>query len=254
MKKSYILAVCAALACTALAGCGPAEENTNVENPVVTTSAETEETTAAETEAATTAAETSESSSVETTVAETTEVSESETEAETTAEEKKEEEKKEETTEADNSNAEQPSGGDTQNGGFSDSDLAFTLNGSSLTVGNDLSGFIGANAPSETSDPSPSCLGEGGEDIIYTFDHFTINGYRKDDLTIATDITFSDSDVATSKGIKIGSSKDDVIKAYGSGYTEQGRDIVYSSGKNSLRFTLNGDSVSVISFYHDLLG
>ena len=254
MKKSYILAVCAALACTALAGCGPAEENTNVEKPVVTTSAETEETTAAETEAATTAAETSESSSVETTVAETTEVSESETEAETTAEEKKEEEKKEETTEADNSNDEQPSGGNTQNGGFSDSDLAFTLNGSSLTVGNDLSGFIGANAPAETSDPAPSCLGEGGEDIIYTFDHFTINGYRKDDLTIATDITFSDSDVATSKGIKIGSSKDDVIKAYGSGYTEQGRDIVYSSGKNSLRFTLNGDSVSVISFYHDLLG
>ena len=48
--------------------------------------------------------------------------------------------------------------------------------------------------------------------------------------------------------------KDDVIKAYGNGYTEQGNMLRYVSGKKSLSFIMSGDTVSVISYDLDILG
>ena len=227
MKKSYILAVCAALASTVLAGCGPADENTDVLKPDLTeavTEAEITEETAAET----TAAETSEAVS-ETTTAETTAVSETTTAEETTAAEETkaaETEKQEEKATENNGGSEnqggdnKPSDGEPQSGSFGDDDLTFTFGGSSVTVGKDLSAFKAAVAPS-SEDTAPSCLGNG-EDSICTFDHFTINGYTENGQCIATAIDLTDSEVSTSKGIKLGSSKDDVIKAYGTGYTERG--------------------------------
>ena len=259
MKKAYILAVCAAMAGTVLAGCGPAEENTQIGEPQLT-AAETEETTAEETTAAeTTAAETSETTVSETTAEETTTVSETVTEAETTAEEKKEEKKEEEkkddqNSQPENGNSEQPSDGGQTSGSFGDDDLAFSFGNAQAKLDEDLAGFIAANAPdSETCDPS--CLGNG-EDCIYSYAHFKINGYREtaDSPVKATSIEFTDSEVSTSKGVKIGSSKDDVIKAYGSGYTEQGNMIKYVSGKKSLSFIMSGDTVSVISYDLDILG
>ncbi|MBP1591145.1 MAG: hypothetical protein ILP22_03800 [Oscillospiraceae bacterium] len=257
MKKAYILAVCAAVAGTVLAGCGPAEENTQIGEPQIT-AAETEETTAEETTAAeTTAAETSETTAEETTTAETTTLSETEavTEAETTAEEKKEEEKKDDqNSQAENGNSEQPSDGGQASGSFSDDDLVFSFGNAQVKLDEDLAGFIAANAPdSETCDPS--CLGNG-EDCIYAYAHFKINGYREtaDAPVKATSIELTDSEVSTSKGIKKGSSKDDVIRAYGTGYTEQGSMIKYESGKKSLTFIMSGDTVSVISYDVDILG
>ncbi|MBQ5990465.1 MAG: hypothetical protein IJL67_13340 [Oscillospiraceae bacterium] len=258
MKKAYILAVCAAMAGTVLAGCGPAEENTQIGEPQLT-AAGTEETTAEETTAAeTTAAETAETSETtvsETTAEETTTVSETVTEAETAAEEKKEEEKKDDqNSQPENGNSEQPSDGGQSSGSFSDDDLVFSFGNAQAKLDEDLAGFIAANAPdSETCDPS--CLGNG-EDCIYSYAHFKINGYREtaDSPVKATSIEFTDSEVSTSKGVKIGSSKDDVIKAYGSGYTEQGNMLRYVSGKKSLSFIMSGDTVSVISYDLDILG
>ena len=250
MKKSYILAVCAALASTVLAGCGPADENTDVLKPDLTeavTEAETTEETAAET----TAAETSEAVS-ETTTAETTAVSETTTAEETTAAEETkaaETEKQEEKAPENNGGSEnqggdnKPSGGETQSGSF-------------VTVGKDLSAFKAAVAPS-SEDTAPSCLGNG-EDSICTFDHFTINGYTENGQCIATAIDLTDSEVSTSKGIKLGSSKDDVIKAYGTGYTERGSEahgieIVYVSGKSELAFRIKDNEVKGISYNFSIL-
>ena len=258
MKKSYILAVCAALASTVLAGCGPADENTDVLKPDLTeavTEAETTEETAAET----TAAETSEAVS-ETTTAETTAVSETTTAEETTAAEETkaaETEKQEEKAPENNGGSEnqsgdnKPSDNETQSGSFGDDDLTFTFGGSSVTVGKDLSAFKAAVAPS-SEDTAPSCLGNG-EDSICTFDHFTINGYTENGQCIATAIDLTDSEVSTSKGIKLGSSKDDVIKAYGTGYTERGSEIVYVSGKSELAFRISGDEVKGISYNFSIL-
>ena len=141
MKKSYILAVCAALASTVLAGCGPADENTDVLKPDLTE--------------AVTEAETTEETAAETTAAETTAVSETTTAEETTAAEETkaaETEKQEEKAPDNNGGSEnqggdsQPSGGETQSGSFGDDDLTFTFGGSSVTVGKDLSAFKAAVA------------------------------------------------------------------------------------------------------------
>ena len=257
MKKAYILAVCAAMAGTVLAGCGPAEENTQIGEPQ-RTAAETEETTAEETTAAETTAtetaETSETTVSETTAEETTTVSETVTEAETAAEEKKEQEKDDQNSQPENGNSEQPSDGGQTSGSIGDDDFSFSFGNAQAKLDEDLAGFIAANVPdSETCDPS--CLGNG-EDCIYSYAHFKINGYREtaDSPVKATSIEFTDSEVSTSKGVKIGSSKDDVIKAYGSGYTEQGNMLRYVSGKKSLSFIMSGDTVSVISYDLDILG
>jgi len=256
MKKKYILAVCAAMACTALAGCGQTVENDNknVQFTASYTQAEKEEavqtdasTEAEKKEEVTTAVTSATSSEVTTTVsgAVTSEVTAVTTTEEAKETEKVPEETKEpEDTKAPEENNEKPSAG------FSESDLTFTYDGHSVTMGKDLADFIAACEPNDTFS-SPSCLGNG-EDHVFKYDDFTINGYKDNGVNIAVSVDFENSNVSTGKNIKIGSSKDELISAYGSDYTEQGSEYVYRAGKGTLRFRISGDSVAGVSYNFDV--
>jgi hypothetical protein len=58
-----------------------------------------------------------------------------------------------------------------------------------------------------------------------------------------------DDSVATDKGIYIGASLEEVIAAYGDGYTEESGEYIYTLGESTLNFLLEDDYVSAITYY-----
>lgn len=134
--------------------------------------------------------------------------------------------------------------------GFDSADLKFTFGGSSLTVGEDASGFIGA-VPANYSESAPSCYGDGN-DTNYYYTDFTLyiwdNGTSK--FTYGIDITGPGA--ATAEGITIGSTVDALTAAYGTGYVEEVMDYVYTVGECNMRFTISGGIVTYISYNYNL--
>lgn len=128
--------------------------------------------------------------------------------------------------------------------------ISFTFNGGTLVLGESAQGFTAA-VPANNSESSPSCLGNG-EDINYYYNDFTIyvwndNGSYK---TIGIDITGAGAE--TSRGIKIGSTEEDVIAAYGNDYLKRESEFVYDFDNNChLGFTLNDGKVTFISYNQD---
>jgi len=85
-----------------------------------------------------------------------------------------------------------------------------------------------------------------GNDKVYEYDDFTLYTYSDgtDDYVLSIELN---SSLSTSKGIKIGSSKADVIKAYGEDYTTKILNVIYTDGQVNITFLIVEDKVSAIS-------
>ncbi len=256
MKRNKAAAILAAMTlfCTAFTACGGEQKESlpdtapDTTKPVETTAPEEETTeapTTAETKEATTAAETETTAATET---ETTMTSEETTAEETTAAPVETAAPTEAPTQPPETDA-LPIETDPP-AGFDAADLRFTYGGSTLTVGEDASGFIGA-VPANSSESAPSCYGDGN-DTNYYYNDFTLyiwdNGTTK--MTYGIDITGTGA--ATAEGITIGSSVKDLVAAYGNGYTEELSDYVYTVGDSNIRFTIAGGMVTYISYNYNL--
>lgn len=262
MKKNVFLCLLCTLAMSAaLAGCGSQTEDVTSTPEQTTTTApatETESTTTTEkatTKAAATTQVTAATEETETTEAtettETTDTTESsaatETEAPTT----------EEATEAptepseDAQPTEPPTTEPTQPpASFTEADLVFTAGGNSLTVGQDAAGFVAA-VPADSVESAPSCYGNGN-DVNYYYTDYTLYIWDSNGTQLTYGIDITGGSLTTSKGIGIGASLADVENAYGTGYTVEGPDYVYTSGNSNLRFTISGDKVVYISYNYNL--
>ncbi|MCD8328229.1 MAG: hypothetical protein LUC25_03930 [Ruminococcus sp.] len=105
------------------------------------------------------------------------------------------------------------------------------------------------NASSVTS--APSCHGEG-EDKTYTYSGFEIYTCPNGSEDMIIEILITSSSISTPKGIKVGSSKNDVFAQYGKNYTESGYYYVYETGSKSIQFFMSGDTVEEIDYYYDV--
>lgn len=86
----------------------------------------------------------------------------------------------------------------------------------------------------------------------YTFSNFVI--YARLDAEgryIISRIILSNRNSVTPEGIGIGSSAEDVLKTYGSQYTDNGNSITYSSGTTDLTFFFANGSVSDIVYNYN---
>lgn len=128
-------------------------------------------------------------------------------------------------------------------GSFDNSDLSF--NGGSLL--GDASGLVGAMGAPSSVDEAAGCLSNGADQKIYHFGGVDVSCYVQDGAEYIYDITITGG-YTTSKGIGIGSSKADVIAAYGEG-ADSGQYILYGSGDYGLYIYFSGDSVSMIDYY-----
>lgn len=95
---------------------------------------------------------------------------------------------------------------------------------------------------------SPSCLYQG-LDKDYTYPGFKLRTYPENEVDYVLNVCFTDDSVATPEGIMLGSSRNDVINAYGTSFTEQNRNVVYVKENTELRFRFDGDSVSAIEYW-----
>ncbi len=95
---------------------------------------------------------------------------------------------------------------------------------------------------------SESCLYQG-LDKDYTYPGFKLRTYPEEGIDYVLNVMFTDDSVATPEGIMLGSTREEVITAYGSSYTEENGSTVFTRGKTELRIRFDGDSVSAVEYW-----
>lgn len=87
-----------------------------------------------------------------------------------------------------------------------------------------------------------------GMDKIYTYSGFELGTYPVKGKDCISSIYFTDSTVSTQEGIKIGSTYDDMIKAYGDGYKEEYGVYRYTLGDSELSIYTTKKIVDAIEY------
>lgn len=136
-------------------------------------------------------------------------------------------------------------------GSFSDSDVNFSYNGTSVALGEDINSVISKIGSTGNVYSAPSCHGDG-EDKTFEYNGFSINTCPSGGKDMVLEITVTSPGIATAKGVKVGDSASQVVAAYGSGYREQGSYLTYTSGSRLLQFFMDNGIVSEIDYYYDI--
>lgn len=230
MKKEIIaIAAIAVISGMALASCGREvqQDTVTVDLPKVTAASDEQTTTATGTTTTGTKTTTTTSSGSTTTTTSTAEEDE-DTDTTTTA---TKEEKTEPTTAAEP--AEKPT------------DAHVNVNSAySFSYGDLLSSSaISSLGTPNYKGTSPACTTSGSDITVYEYNGVTIQSYDNGGSEAICSIVITSSNYSTG-GVTIGSSRSDVISAFG------GDGSFYSDGPKELTFYYDGDSVSSIQFYY----
>lgn len=125
----------------------------------------------------------------------------------------------------------------------------FTYKGATVYMNGNAKKLLKKAGRPKKKTESKSCAYEG-KDRTYTFSNFIVKTYSNTDKgdEYVNSIVLLNSKVQTKEGIKIGSSKNDMIDAYGRGSSEFGV-YTYSKGKCKLMLELDSkDCVSKITY------
>ena len=136
-------------------------------------------------------------------------------------------------------------------GSFSAADTDFVYNGQRVSLNENMSSVLSKLGKASSVSSAPSCHGDG-EDKTYEYNGFTIYTYPSGGNDLVLEINVQSSAIPTSKGIKAGSSLNDITAVYGNNYTNDGNYIVFSSGIKTLQFFMSGNTVSEIDYYYNL--
>ena len=100
-----------------------------------------------------------------------------------------------------------------------------------------------------SSESEMGACGDQGTVTKYVYDNIELFVLKNGGNATVDQITFKSDLVKTPEGITIGSSKDDVIKAYGEGYAKcTDTEIRYTSGNKNLKLQLRDGSVVGIDY------
>lgn len=97
-----------------------------------------------------------------------------------------------------------------------------------------------------------SCAFEG-LDKIYTYAGVVINTYPQGDKDFVSSIILQDDSVSTAEGVCIGGTKQDMLNAYGDGYTEENGMLVYAKDGMKLCFIVKDDEITSIQYFSTVL-
>jgi len=136
-------------------------------------------------------------------------------------------------------------------GSFSAADTDFVYNGQRVSLNENMSSVLSKLGKAASVSSAPSCHGDG-EDKTYEYNGFTVYTYPSGGNDLVLEINVQSSAIPTSKGIKAGSSLNDITAVYGNNYTNDGNYIVFSSGIKTLQFFMSGNTVSEIDYYYNL--
>ena len=135
-----------------------------------------------------------------------------------------------------------------QEGSFAASDAVFVYNDRQVALNSDMDTVLAALGEANSMTTAPSCIGVG-EDKTYHYDGFTVTTYPRGDKDYVMEIKVLDAAIATAKGIRLGSTMDDMTAAYGSGYRTFGYICAYQTNDNkSLQFFVEDGVITEISY------
>lgn len=126
-----------------------------------------------------------------------------------------------------------------------------TLKGVEIQMCADAAAVVEELGEEKSYFESESCAFEG-LDKVYTYSGFKLNTYPVGDQDYVLSVVFSDDTVETDEGIMIGSSKDEVLDAYGDPQEETDTSLIYEKNGTTLTIGLDGDSVRTIEISADV--
>ena len=145
-------------------------------------------------------------------------------------------------------NTPKPTDPPKQEGSFAASDAVFVYNDRQVVLNSDMDTVLASLGEANSMTTAPSCIGVG-EDKTYHYDGFTVTTYPRGDKDYVMEIKVLDAAIATAKGIRLGSSMDDMTAAYGSGYRTFGYICAYQTNDNkSLQFFVEDGVITEISY------
>lgn len=132
-------------------------------------------------------------------------------------------------------------------------DLEFKVNNKTFLLDTDVIPLLEELGDGYKLSEAPSCVYEG-MDKMFSYEEVEIYTYPLEGKDLIDEICFIDSTYETNRGISVGDSKDDLIKAYGEDYTDEGGVLKYSMKKGDLNspciyFILDEDVITGISLY-----
>lgn len=98
---------------------------------------------------------------------------------------------------------------------------------------------------------APSCAYQG-LDKTYYYNGFEVTTYTDNNVDYIANILLVDDTVTTEEGVYIGSSKDDVVEAYGNDFKESTSLYTYIKGGSELQFIFQEDEVVSIIYLKTL--
>lgn len=124
--------------------------------------------------------------------------------------------------------------------------FAFVVKGISIPMDGESADLVDQLGDYEYYE-APSCAFQG-LDKIYTYHGFTVYTYEADGTDHVSSVVLTDDSVTTPEGIAIGFGLDEVLAAYGDGYTTNGSAYIYTKGKTTLSFILQNEQISSIEY------
>lgn len=124
---------------------------------------------------------------------------------------------------------------------------SITINGKNLMVGDEFSLSKEALGENYEFQEVESCAFEG-KDNIYTYADYEIYGYHDKDVEKIYTITLLTDKISTKEGIKLGSTKEEVVDTYGQDYEDAIGAYTYSKGDTLLTFIFEENEVVSIEY------
>ena len=235
MRKKYWLAAAVLALAVQTAGCSGTEA---AQETAQTQESQTEAETEAAAEETEAAAEETEAAEEETeAAAEETEAAEDETEAAAESQESGEAE-----TEAESSAQAAETAAAADLAGF-----VFQSGGVAIGMNQEAAPVVAALGGWDNYIETESCAFQG-LDKIYSYTGFDLYTYPKDDVDYVNSIYFTSDAVSTPEGIRIGSSLDEVLAAYGDQYTEEFGVYTYTKDQSTLSFIVTDGIVESVEY------
>lgn len=120
-----------------------------------------------------------------------------------------------------------------------------------IVPGEDSSAVLSALGKENSYDEVDIGCGNNEVGKVYSYSGFKIQTYPDNSKDYVDTVTITNDSVSTPEGITIGSSREDVIKAYGDGYTEKSNGIVYIKDKTMLSFVIRDGAVTSVVYDYD---
>ena len=141
--------------------------------------------------------------------------------------------------------------------GLTEEDLIFGVNGQTFALDSDASKLVEALGEDYSFSEAVSCA-YVGMDKVYAYDGISVFTYPLDDIDRIDEIYITSDAYSTEKGITVGSTLEDIQKAYGKEAIDEDGDgllVLTTEGPSidtdqpCLYFVMDGDTVLEFSFY-----